>query len=269
MVGIEQLVPVGEGSRAFRLEAVVGVGDVRAAVSRVPWHRAMLGFVGLGEGGAWDMDRPIYLTRLLLSRPERLYTADLVLAGHVREALLFIRLARVSGEMTASDLRLVRLEPQPIYSAATWLLLPAWCVFLALAAWRFVRTATSRPPALLLVLALGAAAALSLVPYELTVPLYTMLHRPFRGLIGFEPIDFAVHVLGFATVALCWRLARPHDDVRLWLGLLLATAIGGELIQGFAAGLGRDDLMDTAANIIGLAIGTGLAWQWRRRATGN
>jgi hypothetical protein len=265
LLGVEQVIALPAGRRAFRIEATVAFDNVRAAPDASPWHRALIATVGLGADGNADANGPAYLVRRLGTHRPQTYVGVHRLAEDTVAVALKLRLARVSGSMEVRNLLVVPVTPRPAYRAAALGLGAIWLLVGSIASLRLVRSSRRPAAAVGLVVTLAAALALSLLPHDATGPFYGFLHRPLRDVVSLDAVDLAVHVLGFALLALLWRLARPDDDLRLYVLLLAGVAIGGELVQGFAAGLGADDLLDAAANLAGATLGAAIALPLVRR----
>jgi hypothetical protein len=259
LVGVDQRIPLPPGRRTFRVEATIATERVEPAANAERWHRALVGLVGQHADGGRSLARPSHLARLSGTHRPRAYVADVQLADGAVAALLRVRLARVTGAMQVSGLRVVPVTPDRAFRAAATGLLAIWSLVAGAAALRLIRGSPRPFAAIGLVATIGAGLALVLLPDEVSAPFYGLLHAPFRGQVALETVDLAVHLAGFALTALLWRLARPEQAFRRYLALLVLAAVGTELAQGFAAGLADDDLWDVAANLSGVALGAVLA----------
>ena len=98
-----------------------------------------------------------------------------------------------------------------------------------------------------------------LVP-ALAVVIYGELsHNPLLGQLEFHVWDKALHFTAYFGLSLMATIAVRADRRALWWAIGLA-ALGGalEIVQGMT---GRDcDIYDECANVIGVAVGTGLGW---------
>ncbi|MFK5646127.1 hypothetical protein ACI3ET_06325 [Ornithinimicrobium sp. LYQ121] len=74
-------------------------------------------------------------------------------------------------------------------------------------------------------------------------------------------LDKINHLVGFAVpAALAWWLGA-----RWIVGVLVLHALVSEPLQGWLASLRHPDVLDTVADLLGLAVGVGVV-EWLRRA---
>lgn len=78
-------------------------------------------------------------------------------------------------------------------------------------------------------------------------------------------VDKLVHAGLFALLAGTGALARVRPPVLA--GALLGYAVTSELIQAWAPLDRSGDVLDTAADALGISLGLAGAWLWRRRSS--
>jgi hypothetical protein len=253
-VVISQAVDIG-AQRAFRLQARVEVDGVEQGSSPESWHAARVTLVGQRPNGRLDFNRPTDLFRATGSSTVSDRSGVIELADSAVGASFMVRLDRVSGTMRISNLSLSPVAAKPAYTVLSRLLGVAWVVVLVAAASGFVSGATSRPAAAAVVGIVAGGMAFNLLPSELAIPTVRLAHDAVGGLLSFDATDRLLHGTGFALLAIAWCRARAGDRLTITGVVLVALAVGSEVMQGIPGGLGVDDIADALVNLAGVAIG--------------
>lgn len=89
-------------------------------------------------------------------------------------------------------------------------------------------------------------------------------HLPVHPLTG---LDKLAHLASYLLIGLTWHRAGVRPAWILGLGLLLA--LGTEAAQGTLARGREPEVLDAAANVAGLVLGTGASWLAARNREGN
>jgi hypothetical protein len=137
-----------------------------------------------------------------------------------------------------------------------------------LVVWLVGRRTPPATVAALLVLAWGVviAATLTPSPYEAFEPRVTC---KFALTLGIVPEERIANVLLFVPLGFVSWFASPRW---FWVALAVAAPFVIEASQGLIVAMNRDcDVMDVAANVLGVALGVGIAllgrWLWKPSRT--
>jgi len=264
--GVYQTVPVPGKCELIQLSGTLSSQDIVAGPR--PWHqgRMMLGF----ETQQRPRRGPLYVAASL-SGTQPWQSFQLIRPcphGKTDRISVRLELTRVPGQVAARDVRLERVEQQNRFLIVRWLLAGLW--LLALSGLTLNLFKGHRGWTLGWLLGIGTLICIGVL---LPKPISNQVLDVIIGSRSYARTELwsnglPAHFLLFTALGFAIRRHWPMTSPWIMSGLLVQLAIGAEILQILV--LDRETgVMDAAANVLGVLLGSSVAWGFNRLGRGQ